>query len=202
MTDPDDVVVRARQALDGITPGPWLTDMCGGRIFVGNRADGRQHGLWEIVHAASDRLCDLTERAAQKAGANARLIAAAPSLVDELTTEVEKLRAENRVLALGPHVTARALAEKQADKDAAAADKAETERDEWRAKWRDAVNHADTIAAEDAELRAEVEKLRDDVMRVIAVCVEADIESVMLNGEPGVVKTTAIRHALDGEAQC
>lgn len=31
--------------------------------------------------------------------------------------------------------------------------------DQWKAKWRDAINHADKLVAEDAELRAELERL-------------------------------------------
>lgn len=40
----------------------------------------------------------------------------------------------------------------------AEADAAEASRDEWKLKWRDAINHADRIAAEDAALRAELEE--------------------------------------------
>ena len=50
--------------------------------------------------------------------------------------------------------------------------------------------------AETAE--GEVEKQRAAIMRVIAACVEADIESIAFNGEPGVIKTTTIRSALNG----
>ncbi|WP_353107796.1 hypothetical protein [Gordonia sp. (in: high G+C Gram-positive bacteria)] len=54
---------------------------------------------------------------------------------------------------------------------------------------------ADAVKAE-----AERDKARAAVMRVIAACVDADLESVAFMGEPGVVMTTVIRRALDGEA--
>ncbi|GAA4756242.1 hypothetical protein [Gordonia alkaliphila] len=64
-----------------------------------------------------------------------------------------------------------------------------------------AYDNADFIAAAPvlvADLVAEAEKQRAAIMRVIAACVEADIESIAFNGEPGVIKTTTIRSALNG----
>ncbi|WP_411815676.1 hypothetical protein [Gordonia sp. SND2] len=48
------------------------------------------------------------------------------------------------------------------------------------------------------DLADEVEKQRAAIMRTIAACVEADVESIAFNGEPGVIKTTTIRSALNG----
>lgn len=48
------------------------------------------------------------------------------------------------------------------------------------------------------QARAERDELRAVIMRVIAACVKADIESIASNGEPGVIKTTTIRSALNG----
>lgn len=94
-----DVVERARELLAGITPWPWFMDIVPkprGRIFVGNRADGRHHGLWEIIYVDGDDLRDLNDKAAHKATANAEFIAAAPELVSELTAQVKQLRREIR----------------------------------------------------------------------------------------------------------
>ncbi|WNM74325.1 hypothetical protein SEA_THIMANN_62 [Gordonia phage Thimann] len=89
----DDVRADARRLREGITPGPWFVDVVpkgDGRIFVGNRADGREHGLWEIVYANGDDLGDLKEEAARKEVANAEFIAAAPTLVDRLLAELDR----------------------------------------------------------------------------------------------------------------
>lgn len=48
------------------------------------------------------------------------------------------------------------------------------------------------------DLADEVEKQRAAIMRTIAACVEADVESIAFNREPGVIKTTTIRSALNG----
>ncbi|AKF14420.1 hypothetical protein SEA_PHAYONCE_60 [Mycobacterium phage Phayonce] len=94
-----DVVERAHELLAGITPWPWFVDIVPkprGRIFVGNRADGRHHGLWAIIYAHGDDLRDLNDKAAHTATANAEFIAAAPELVSELTAQVKQLRREVR----------------------------------------------------------------------------------------------------------
>ncbi len=66
-----------RDIIEAATPGPWFVDDPGdgNRLFVGNRADGRTHGLWQIVHMSSDRMCDLTEEAERRYRADARFIA-------------------------------------------------------------------------------------------------------------------------------
>ena len=69
------------------TPGPWFLDAPGHgdeRVFVGNRGDGREHGLWDIVHASSDALRDLTPAAAASETANAAFIAEARTAVPML----------------------------------------------------------------------------------------------------------------------
>ncbi|QFP97026.1 hypothetical protein SEA_SUERTE_55 [Gordonia phage Suerte] len=88
----DNVRADARRLLQGITPGPWFVDIVpkgDGRIFVGNRADGREHGLWEIVYEHGDDLGDLKDESARRAVANAEFIAAAPELVDRLLAELD-----------------------------------------------------------------------------------------------------------------
>jgi hypothetical protein len=66
-----------RDIIEAATPGPWFEDDPGdgNRLFVGNRADGRTHGLWQIVHMSSDRMCDLTEEAERRHRADNRFIA-------------------------------------------------------------------------------------------------------------------------------
>lgn len=81
MPESDDVVQRARQALDGITPGPWKID------------DYDESALDSIVSVADDRLGGWVE-VARSTGDDARFIAAAPDLVRKLAAEVEKLRAQ------------------------------------------------------------------------------------------------------------
>ena len=81
MTDRTDVVQRARQALDGITPGPWTHEIS---RWVGSKPAGcaivGAHGEWIAE--------DVDEEA------DIRFIAAAPDLVRELADEAEKWRAE------------------------------------------------------------------------------------------------------------
>ena len=66
-----------RDIIEAATPGRWFEDDPGdgNRLFVGNRADGRTHGLWQIVHMSSDRMCDLTEEAERRDRADNRFIA-------------------------------------------------------------------------------------------------------------------------------
>lgn len=127
MTDPTDVVQRARQALDGITEN--------GR---GWETREREKNITRVVHSGEwegslTRCCDCPVEAGFHSDADAEFVASAPDLVRELADELEQLRRENHVLRTGPHISARAWAEKEADRHAEAADKAEAERDELRA---------------------------------------------------------------------
>ncbi|WP_040511807.1 hypothetical protein, partial [Gordonia soli] len=61
----DTVADEARQKLEGVTDGPWFTHVMD-TVFVGNRADGREYGLWEIVYSTDDDLRDLKPEAAQR----------------------------------------------------------------------------------------------------------------------------------------
>lgn len=99
-TDTDKLRRLAEQA----TAAPWYLDgdaETEGYLFVGNRADGRTHGLWEIVHMTSEKmgggqLGELTPEARTRRLADAAFIAAAnPAAVIELLDRVEKLEAEN-----------------------------------------------------------------------------------------------------------
>lgn len=97
-----DALERVAQAA---TPGPWITHEMDS-IFVGNQADGRTSGLWEIVHMSGGALGDLTDDSAAQHRADAAHIAAFdPPTVLAL---IEKIRdaaahdAEVRRQALGP----------------------------------------------------------------------------------------------------
>lgn len=75
----DDVVERAKAALEGITPGPWKIDQ-----YDPGRTDS-------IVSVADDRIGGWVE-VAKSIGADAQFIAAAPGLVRNLVDEVLRLR--------------------------------------------------------------------------------------------------------------
>ncbi len=82
MTDEThDVVSRARAALDGITPGPWVRDNPDDRFS--EHDDVFSGDVW------SRRVAGLISRRA-----DARFIAAAPDLVRDLAAEVERLEAD------------------------------------------------------------------------------------------------------------
>jgi hypothetical protein len=63
-----------RERAEAATPGPWITHEMG-NVFVGNQADGRTSGLWEIVHMSGDDLRDLIPEAATRNRADAEHIA-------------------------------------------------------------------------------------------------------------------------------
>ena len=65
---------KMRERAEAATPGPWLTHEMSS-IFVGNQADGRTSGLWEIVHMSADALTDLTPESANQHRADAEHIA-------------------------------------------------------------------------------------------------------------------------------
>ena len=75
-------------ALKAATESPWFVD-APDRVFVGNRADGRSAGLFEIIYGSDDVLSDLHSAAAVRALANAHLIANAPTWLAELVERVK-----------------------------------------------------------------------------------------------------------------
>ncbi|MFC0314505.1 hypothetical protein ACFQNE_01960 [Gordonia phosphorivorans] len=97
---------RARDLLDGITPGPWIySDIIGTDHNVTVAA-------WDLA-----RCTEAGERTPDEAEANATFIAAAPVLVADLVAEVEKLRSGKAVEELIGQVLG---AEAEADAAAAA----------------------------------------------------------------------------------
>jgi len=95
MTPERDVCDRARQALEGVTPGPWEieshTDMM-----------TRETDYW-LVEIARWR----SYRNNVNVGADlplAEFIAAAPELIRDLLAEVERLRANQRVEMVEPYL--------------------------------------------------------------------------------------------------
>ena len=80
----EDIVSRARAALDGITPGPWVRDNPDDRFS--EHDDVFSGDVW------SRRVAGLISRRA-----DSTFIAAAPDLVRDLLAEVERLRDDLRV---------------------------------------------------------------------------------------------------------
>ncbi len=92
----DRTAIRAR--VGAATAGPWFIDppldslSPGGRTFVGNRADGREHGLWEIVHMTED-MDGLRPDAAKQYLCDAEFIAHARTDVPALLSALERVEA-------------------------------------------------------------------------------------------------------------
>lgn len=101
----DLAVIKA--ALKAATESPWFVN-APDRVFVGNRADGRSAGLFEIIYGSDDVLSDLHSAAAVRALANAHLIANAPTWLAELVERVKVAEAAiERVRALADRFKAR-----------------------------------------------------------------------------------------------
>lgn len=89
--DLDAIQARA----DTATEGPWFLDSNGmDHAFVGNRSDGRQHGLWEIVHMSGDRLADLKPECAEQVRDDAVFIAYARQDIPALIARIRELESE------------------------------------------------------------------------------------------------------------
>lgn len=115
MADADE---KLQAKAEAATTGPWYLDgdaESEGHLFVGNRADGRAAGLWEIVHMSAEKmgrgnLGELTLAARSRRVADAAFIAAANpvvvlSLLDRLAAvEAERDQLRSRVdLAMTEH---------------------------------------------------------------------------------------------------
>lgn len=83
--------IRARA--DAATPGPWFVDDVD-HLYVGNRADGRTTGLWEIVYSTADVMDDLVESAQQRHRANAYFIARSRTDVERLLDALDEAERE------------------------------------------------------------------------------------------------------------
>ena len=84
----EDILDRARKALDGVTPGPWWHD---------NNEGYGANNVWCEVPGdvlGKDIVAKIHHDSAE-AEANARLIAAARDLVPAMADEIERMRAEN-----------------------------------------------------------------------------------------------------------
>lgn len=84
MTPERDVCDRARQALEGVTDGPW---------------EATSYGVEQPYEFDLHRFDQMPLRIARtdQSGADSKFIAAARTLVPELVAEVERLRANQRV---------------------------------------------------------------------------------------------------------
>lgn len=82
MTDDRDILDRAREALDGITPGEWTyRDIIDGKHNV-------TVDMWDVASCSGGPIEDDEERT-KYAAANAEFIAAAPHLVRVLLATIE-----------------------------------------------------------------------------------------------------------------
>jgi hypothetical protein len=114
----DELAAKAKAA----TPGPWFVDqpLDAGQVFVGNRADGRSHGLWAIVHVTGDNLGDLKPEFAAQHRADAEFIAAANPLVVAALIERTRTAESDANVRAGQLRASRAANERlRAERDAA-----------------------------------------------------------------------------------
>jgi hypothetical protein len=82
----DDLIDRARAALDGVTPGPWVHDP---KLFSNVYSDDATGSI-----VATCTGFTYARRPPAVEAANARFIAFARSLVPEMADEIARLRAE------------------------------------------------------------------------------------------------------------
>jgi HAMP domain-containing protein len=82
----DDILARARAALDGVTPGPWVHDP---KLFSNVYSDDATGSI-----VATCTGFTYARRPPADEAANARFIAFARSLVPEMADEITRLRAE------------------------------------------------------------------------------------------------------------
>lgn len=122
---PDETLAQWQALADAATEGPWYVDDVD-RLYVGNRADGRTAGLWEIIYCTADVMDDLTDDAQRRKRADAAFVAASRQAIPALLAEVAELRRENATLREGIVLYA-----KTEDEDLV---RAEAERDEAQAR--------------------------------------------------------------------
>jgi hypothetical protein len=150
----DDILTRAREALDGVSEGPWEVHSTRGGTYV-TRPDllgvARE---WSLIWQPAD----------------ARFIAAARTLVPELVAEVERLR--GYVAHLEREGTERAveLAEAEAERDRLAAWKAEALQvlTAWEQAWEASGRPGALGTSKAAAVREHMQALRDEVDRLRA----------------------------------
>jgi hypothetical protein len=82
----DDILARARAALDGVTPGPWVHDP---KLFSNVYSDDATGSI-----VATCTGFTYARRPPADEAANARFIAFARSLVPEMADEIARLRAQ------------------------------------------------------------------------------------------------------------
>ena len=101
----NDILARAKSALDGVTDGPWVVDdhedREHNRITVGAGTFLKTPGCYDttdLIHEVDTYCYDLDESAYITMMADAAFIAAARTLLPELIAEVEKLRRGGKTL--------------------------------------------------------------------------------------------------------
>lgn len=142
---------RAQELLQGITQGKWIFR----DVTDESMANVTDLSGWGIANCGGGTIENPALRLAQ-AERDATFIAEAPQLVRELLGIIGRERswARRAIDAQDAALTAQI--------NRAVAWGNET-RDEWKGKCRDAIDKADAITAEDAELRAENKLLCDDL---------------------------------------
>lgn len=93
----DDLVERAREALDGVTPGPWRHDGHTG-VMASGSVDTYSGVVWAtIIRAEQTSETDVERRSWETSGspdANAHFIAASRELVPAMADRIEELEAK------------------------------------------------------------------------------------------------------------
>ena len=94
-----DVVERAKSALDGITPGPWVVDDHEDNDYdlltvgAGTYLESPGHYTsTDLIYEVDTFSIELDSKDYAQIATDAKFIAAAPELVRELVAEVEKVR--------------------------------------------------------------------------------------------------------------
>lgn len=187
-----DIVERAREALDGTTPGPW-------------EASHERSPEWEFsvvrpvaVTDAPETLGLVTSRR------DADFIAATPQLVHELCVEVERLREErsDQVKDLGKALD---IAEAQRNEARAEAYRLHIQRDCAQVEWEASDRALDSMSDAWRKAEASADQKRDVIARVRGLSVDwegAESTRGGLNLDEADAWNLAgeeLREALDGE---
>ena len=146
-----DIVTEAREAMEGITPGPWRHDVdseYGETSHIVRPANAGEDGLAVGIFTGNYG----------GAGADADFIAAAPGLVSRLCVEVEAMRTRNDRQKRGLQQMDDALRKASKERADAEARSRATDASEFL-RFLNALAH---VAAERDAALAEVESLRDE----------------------------------------
>lgn len=178
-------------ALKAATESPWFVD-APDRVFVGNRADGRSAGLFEIIYGSDDVLSDLHSAAAVRALANAHLIANAPTWLAELVERVKVAEAEVKRVREAAHTLGKIIDNQCRDvlDITGAHDLIDADGDgDWGVIW--------DLLREQAQKGQRAEAAEAAIERVRAAVERAETRG---GGYAGILHGSEILRALDGDA--